>query len=153
MSEWKYKYTLPSCMPFFLAWRGTTITVHTFILNPSPFVYDTSFWGNFLLYILFVVVVVVVVVNINHADRLSRGMVTSARKGEYKNRMFLSEIEHLKQYSRDKHSNHGLGTGYAVNFFVYFLFRQQNSLTVCLRRNRPRHFFKSVWPFIVTYSL
>jgi hypothetical protein len=67
---------------------------------------------------LFVVVVVVVVVNINHADRASTDMVTSACKGEYKNRMFLSEIEHLKQYSRDTHSNQGQSTGYAVKFFV-----------------------------------
>jgi hypothetical protein len=56
--------------------------------------------------------------------------------------MFLSTIENLKQYSRDgpTHSNHGQSTGYAVKFFVYFLFRQQISLTVGLQRNRPRNF-------------
>jgi uncharacterized protein (UPF0333 family) len=92
-----------------------------------------------LLLLLLVVVVVVVVFYINHVDRISTGMVTSACKGEYKNRMFLSEFENLKQYSRDTRSNLGQGTGYDVNVFVHFLFRQENSLTVGLQRNRPRH--------------
>ena len=148
MNEWSYTLSLYDF--FFLAWTGTTITLHSFILTPSlificlRFVILRKLPASTLLLLsslllLLLLLVVVVVFYINHADRISTGMVTSECIGEYKNRMFLGEIEHLKQYSRDTHSNLGQGTGYAVKLFVYFLFRQENSLTVGLQRNRPRH--------------